>query len=151
MAKMTYKQIEHCRSRIATIRRQLVGETPYKSGEFDGDALIKRFQANGKGISPATMAATLERYNLQIQKDRQYGYSQDETWLECLAATIFAKDIAREEGRYEKERAVYDALCRKVDAEVTRVEDQILLGDQRDALDALENLENWKPGVLTDQ
>jgi len=145
MSKMNYKQIDHCRDRLRSIRSKLVGKTPLKPDTTDerefAIALIN-------GLKVRNLQAKLTQAAVAFVQDSNSGRYNADDLLDHLIKIEYEDVNLKALAKYEEDQVVFEAMCAEVDAEVRRVEDQIVLGDQHEALQALDDLENWNLGRL---
>jgi len=136
MSKMTYKQIDHARARLATIERSLVGPAPTTVADPDFDEFVEALLDGTAVLTPAKFQTAIDEFLKARRKHSNY-YNRP-TIEKFIIAAVNATTRAKAEAVYAAEKATYDARNAVVSAEATKVEDQIVLGDQKAALAALQ-------------
>lgn len=139
MAKMNYKQIEHCQARLDKLRGSKIGECPEKPEDLDVTVVMKEIYTGERRISSAQLRAACEAY---LQSGG--GYRRDHL-EDLLVEAIYKKENAKALIIYEDRAAKFKALCKRVDGEITRITDEIVLGDQQAAMGLIASFEAWKP------
>lgn len=136
MAKMNYKQIEHCQQRLHALRCSKVGKTPEKPRGPHEDKFLREIADGTRRIQPAVL-----RQACDAKSRNNNGYKDLEDYL---IEICYEKDNAKALLIYEDRTDKYNAVCKRVDTEVTRIEDEIVLGDQQAAMALLKAFELWK-------
>ncbi len=137
MSKMNYKQIEHCQARLRSLRGSKVGKSPSKPDGPDEIKFLKEVASGVRRIQPATLRNACQR---KVDSSNSYKDLED-----YLLEICYEKDNAKALLVFEDRTAKFQALCKRVDAEVTRIEDEIVLGDQQAAMALLAAFTLWKP------
>lgn len=142
MPKMMMGQIDHARARVRSIKAELLGSAPKNKKQYHITDLVA-------GLRDGTVVFT----GPQLQKFAQEwadAYTNDRStysrtnFEQIVLEHAFAQERAEDAKRYEAEKLVYDARALRVNAEATKVEDAIVLGDQQAALAALTAFANFK-------
>ena len=137
MAKMNYKQIEHCQKRLSTITASKIGQRPVKPEPPSEEDFVQSILSGERTISNALLKRACEKW----QDKKSYHYDLQNALIELT----FAEESKKELAAYEKQRKIYDALRDRVRAERDSIEDEIVLGDQAAAMALLRAFETWQP------
>ena len=135
MAKMMMGQIDHARGRVRNIKAELLGSSPEKQRTYSvRDLVVGLRSGDVKFSGPQLQKFAQEWANQYAREVSSYNKPSFENIVLDYA---FGADRAKEKARYEAEYATYSARSKLVNAEATKVEDAIVLGDQHAALAAL--------------
>jgi hypothetical protein len=138
MAKMTYKQIDHCNSRLQELYGAKVGKTPEKPEKQSVQVLYREIASGDRVIGSSTWKTACQK---MVDTDNKYHYDLQDALIEV----IYETDNKRALEQYTQEIATYKKLCERINNEVTRIRDVIILGDQHEAMALLSAFESWKP------
>jgi hypothetical protein len=143
MPKMMMGQIDHARSRVGAIKAELLGEAPKPPKQYKVEDLVDGLRT---GEVQFTGSQMLQFANEWVDEylDSRSPYHRPSFESKVLEYA-FASERKTEETRYKAQREKYNALCHKVNAEATKVEDAIVLGDQHAALVALQEFAKFRP------
>jgi hypothetical protein len=142
MAKMMMGQIDHARTRVFTIKAELLGDPPDRPKEFVTADLVEGLRDGTVKFTGAQLQRFAQEWAAQYTKDRMR-YNRT-TFEQVVLNNAFSKERAAEKKRYDAENALYQSRKERVLAEATKVEDAIVLGDQHAALQALTDFANFK-------
>ena len=137
MSKMNYKQIEHCQKRLATLRGSKVGKSPREPDQLDEEVFLRSIATGERRITPAQLR---EACDLKLKRD-SYNFDLEDALLDV----VYLKDNAKALLIHKDRKAKFHALCSRVDHEITRIEDEIVLGDQDAARALIAAFESWTP------
>ncbi len=137
MAKMNYKQIEHCQQRLSKLRASKVGQVPAKPKGRSETELLKAIATGSFRLQPALLREACQR---KLDSNNHYKDLED-----FIIEIVYDKENAKALKIYEDRKAKFDELCAIVDTEITRIEDEIVLGDQKAAMDLIKAFETWTP------
>ena len=134
MAKMMMGQIDHARARVREIKAKLLGEQPEPVKSYNTSALSAAIRSGEQTFTGAQLQKLAQEWASHTRKASYYNRPSFES---IVLEHAFAKERAADKKRYDAERKVYDEKAAVVNAEATKVEDAIVLGDQHAALAAL--------------
>jgi len=142
MAKMMMGQIDHARNRVRTIVSNLIGKRPESVKKYDTRDLVN-------GLRDGTVVFTgpqLQKFAQEWADQYINGSSYNRTSFEAVVLeNSFLQERAADTKRYDAEKLVHNNLVNRVNAEATKVEDAIVLGDNAAALAALTAFATFKP------
>lgn len=137
MAKMMMGQIDHARARVRAIKNGLIGEAPKRQKTYEVCDLVNGLRDGTVKFTGAQLQKFAQEWADQYSNEnRSYRRINFEN---VVLEYAFGKERAVEKARFDAENAVYQERVRKVNAEATKVEDAIVLGDQHAALVALQS------------
>lgn len=143
MAKMMMGQIDHARARVRAIKNGLLGKSPDSMKTYQTRDLVNGLRDGQVKFTGAQLQKFAQEWADQYTRESS---SYNKPSFESIVLDYaFAKERAEEKKRYDAETAVWNALAKKVNAEATKVEDAIVLGDQHAALLALQDFAAFKP------
>jgi len=143
MAKMMMGQIDHARARVRAIKANLVGKAPEKEKKYSVCDLCNGLRDGTVKFSGPQLQKFAQEWADSYAKETA---SYNKPSFEAIVLEYaFTKERAAEKARWDAEQATYRALADKVNAEATKVEDAIVLGDQHAALAALTAFAAFKP------
>ena len=135
-------QIDHARARVRTIKAELTGTAPKPEKKYQISDLVTGLRDGTVKFTGPQLAAFSKEWAEQYAKETS---SYNRTNFEAIVlAHSFKKQREAEKKRFEAENKVYQDRRAKVNAEATKVEDAIVLGDQHAALVALQEFAAFK-------
>ena len=143
MPKMLMGQIDHARGRVRQITKELLGEAPKKPAVMHVSDMVQALRTGELSFSGKQLQDMLNDWTEEYAT-RRSTYSSP-TLETTLLQNAFTKRRADEQAQYEAELEKYRARQAKVNAEATKVEDAIVLGDQHAALAALQSFAKFRP------
>jgi hypothetical protein len=138
MSKMNYKQIEHCQMRLSRLRGSKVGKSPSAPADIDEDAFLRSVADGTRRIQPAVLREACES---KLARGSSNYYDLED----ALIAVVYKTDNAKALKIFDAREVKFKALCARVDQEITRIEDEIVLGDQQAAMALIKAFEVWRP------
>ena len=143
MAKMMMGQIDHARQRVRSIKQSLLGKSPESQKTYSVRDLCNGLRdGTVKFSGPQLQKFAQEWADSYANETSAYSKPSFEA---IVLEYAFEKERAAEKARFDAEQATYRVLADKVNAEATKVEDAIVLGDQHAALVALQEFAAFKP------
>jgi len=136
MAKMMMGQIDHARARVRAIKNGLIGEAPERQKTYEVRDLVNGLRDGTVKFTGAQLQKFAQEWADQYSKDN-HSYNRV-NFESTVLGYAFSTERAAEKARFDTENAVYQERLGKVQAEATKVEDAIVLGDQHAALIALQ-------------
>lgn len=140
MPKMMMGQIEHARARVRAIRSALIKSAPEMPKQYTTSDLADGLRSGDIAFTGKQLQAFAQEWADEYSKSLSYSRPNFET---IVTQYIYADARAAEQARYKIEKEAYDRRCAVVNAEATKVEDAIVLGDQHAALQALTEFANF--------
>lgn len=142
MPKMMMGQIDHARARVRAIKAELLGKAPKREKQYDIADLVEGFRDGTVAFTGPQLQKFAMQWAESYAKER---FRYDRPSFESIVLeNAFAAERAADKKRFEAENLVYQNRLRKVNAEATKVEDAIVLGDQAAALLALQAFAAFK-------
>ena len=155
MSKMLMGQINHARGRVNQLKAEKTGAQPVHPKVLDGDDYKKAFRKGDVSSSPAKLKQAWECFvnrNLRphVENDSSWnhltrssittcklGEAAVNSMEEALASFHYAAENAGEILRYSLELELYNTRKEAIELRAQVVEDAIVLGEQSEALKAL--------------
>ena len=134
MAKMMMGQITHARERVAQIKRNLIGEAPDARISFDIEDIATSLEDGTLVFTGPQLQKVVSDWAIACRGKASYHCPNLQNILRDAAYPL---ERAADKNRYDAEQAKYEARVKAANAEATKVEDAIVLGDNKAALDAL--------------
>ena len=142
MEKMMMGQIDHARKRVRAIKTELLGEAPAQKKSYDTRDMVNGLRSGEVKFTGAELLKFAQEWVSEYDKDlNRYSRPNFES---IVLEHAFGAERAADKARFDAENEVYQDRCARVNAEATKVEDAIVLGDQHAALVALQEFAAFK-------
>ena len=135
MAKMMMGQIDHARARVRNIKADLLGKSPENKKQYSVNDLVTGLRDGAVSFTGPQLRDFAQEWADQYSKE--YSSYNRVSFEDVVLEHAFATERAAEDKRWEAEITVFNDRKDKINAEATKVEDAIVLGDNAAALAAL--------------
>lgn len=150
-------QIDHARRRVAELKAAKLGFPPDRPKIKGGSTILKEIRKDGRTISNAQINKAYFNYigrvispNGEVDGTTSgYGEGRKTTYKlvdvipssfeNALATLVYAVENTAEVKRWEMEKELFDLRAEAVNIKASEVEDSIVLGNQAEALKALND------------